>query len=182
MNGVQQPPADAEALLAQLHDILAPEPVGLWPLAYGWWLLLAVLAAAILIAVLAAFRVHRADRYRRQALAELNALPADSSAEGIQQLARLLKRTALSAYPMARDRLPGLHGAPWIAFLNACCKQPVFSAADAALLTEAQYAPAAQTIDAEIRTRVRYWLMHHQRSEQQLQKALHNAQGEPARV
>ena len=37
-------------LLAQLNDIQTPEPIGAWPLAWGWWVL--IIASLILLFLL----------------------------------------------------------------------------------------------------------------------------------
>lgn len=176
----QNLPPEAQALLEQLNPVVAPPPVGLWPLAPGWWFLLALVVMALGILAVAAVRHHRANRYRRQALAELDALPKDSNY--VQQLARLLKRTAITAYPEAQDRLPGLFGMRWLTFLNSTCPKPAFNEAEAILLTNAIYRPSTPADSAVLEQSVRYWIGHHRRSKKQLQLALQSVQGEEARV
>ena len=63
------------ANLANLYDIVVPEPASLWwPLAPGWW---AVIGLVFLALILIAWRlavVWRRNAYRRVALAELDRL------------------------------------------------------------------------------------------------------------
>ena len=60
--------------LAQLKDIHLPDAVGLWPLAWGWWVLLILLVLIALTAFLMLRRHRQRNRYRAAALAELQQL------------------------------------------------------------------------------------------------------------
>src|SRR5262249_22491877 len=86
------------------------------------WLLLALLLLALIAWIL--WRRHQrylADRYRREALAELDRLEAtlgaaDARARAIAGIAELLKRVALHAWPRATTA--SLSGPAWLAFLK----------------------------------------------------------------
>ncbi|HEX4987063.1 MAG TPA: DUF4381 domain-containing protein, partial [Burkholderiales bacterium] len=70
--------------------------------------------ALLAVAAWALWRWHRrreANRYRREALAELARL------EDVAGIPPLLKRTALAAWP--RKEVAALSGAQWVAFLRA---------------------------------------------------------------
>jgi len=116
--------------LAQLRDIHLPAPVGWWPPAPGWWLLAAVLLAALVALIVLLVRRRRRRRYRRVALREARALFAhwqqhnDTSAY-LQAVNRLLKQTALAAYP--QQQVAALSGADWLGFLDAKLRQPRFT-------------------------------------------------------
>ena len=107
--------------LANLHPLRAPELIGWWPPAPGWWLLL--LAGLLVIASLV-YWLHRRyarNRYRRVALLQLRALHMDylaklDAGQYLGQLNALLKSVALLAYP--RAVVAAQHGADWRAFLN----------------------------------------------------------------
>ncbi|WP_299475758.1 DUF4381 domain-containing protein [uncultured Roseibium sp.] len=101
--------------LSELIDLLEPMPqpaqVSLVPQTAGWiWLGAAVLAG---IAMLCwwLYRLRKRNAYRRQALTELEACQNDPG-----ELARILRRTALAAYP--RAEIASLHGRDWLAFLD----------------------------------------------------------------
>jgi hypothetical protein len=107
--------------LKDLADIVLPDPVSWYPQAWGW----KVLAGALLVAALAlAVRWARrfvANRYRREALEECALLAADLDGESrrpaaLGEMAVLLKRTALSAWP--RGEVASLSGQGWIDFLR----------------------------------------------------------------
>ena len=105
-------------LLDLMHELVVPEPVPWLPQTPGWWVLCgwALAVAALLITAIA--RRRRRNRYRREALASLDAVAAQSrlgAAESAQQVAEIVKRAALAAYP--RARVAGLYGKDWARFL-----------------------------------------------------------------
>ena len=106
-------------LLDLMHEIVVPEDVAWIPQTPGWWVLLAWLAAVSILIVIAIVRHRRRNRYRREALASLDAIAASgelSAAKSAQSVAEIIKRTALVAYP--RDRVASLYGGEWAKFLR----------------------------------------------------------------
>ena len=97
------------ASLDNLREIILPPPVPWWPLALGWWVLLAVLCLAAVSVAFRAWRTWRANAYRRAALREL------AAGESVAAMAEILKRTALVAYP--RTDVASLSGPAWLAWL-----------------------------------------------------------------
>lgn len=104
--------------LAALRDIHLPEAVSLWPLALGWW---ALVAGVLAVAALAGLVVHRRRRsVRRAALHELDMAQRDFGSTGDTAalavcLSSTLRRVALARF--ARAAVAGLHGAEWLGFL-----------------------------------------------------------------
>ena len=108
----------------QLRDIHLPEPISWWPPAPGWWLLLALIALAVLTLLLS-----RKLRARRRLEAELRS-EIEQELAGIRQryrensnavmlardLSELLRRASISYYPM--DHIAGLTGDDWLHFLS----------------------------------------------------------------
>lgn len=114
--------------LAQLRDIHLPNTVGFWPPAPGWWLLAALVLAAIIVGIVFAVRHFRANAYRRRALAELDGLwksflQQQDCQTYLNALTQLLRRTAIKAFPQSQAAT--LHGAGWLQFLDetapTCC-------------------------------------------------------------
>ena len=97
------------ASLDNLRDLVVPPSVPWWPPAPGWWVVFALVTLAV--AVFAWRRGHawHADAYRRAALRELQA--ATSAAE----VAVILKRTVLVAYP--RADVAAMSGSTWCRWL-----------------------------------------------------------------
>ncbi|MCC6491571.1 MAG: DUF4381 domain-containing protein [Pirellulales bacterium] len=160
------------ASLDRLHDIVSPPPAPWWPPAPGWWI---VAAVAIYLAILGAVRWLHAwqqNRYRRDALRELHAIRRSAvdppgQTVAVRQLAELLKRTALSAWP--RQRVASLTGLPWRQFLDSTAGSQAFEQADlgAAIERGAYDMRAAASIDArrwdEMLAASEHWIRRHRR-------------------
>lgn len=143
---------------ARLRDAHPPEAPPWWPPAPGWWLALLV---ALVLATIAVRRLRPRWRrllLRRRLLAELE------RAAGAAEISQLLRAAALARF--AQHPAAGLHGAPaglhgaqWIAFLEACDRAPGRFAALAEALTEMPYrAPRAGDDVAPLREAARGWL------------------------
>lgn len=103
-------------LLELLHEIVPPLPVSLMPQTVGWWILGGWALAVVCCVAAALIRHRRRNRYRRIAVSELRAISArQDDPRAAAELAALLKRTALAAYP--RDRVASMYGRDWAAFL-----------------------------------------------------------------
>ncbi len=121
--------AKADAL-NQLRDIHMPEPVSWWPMAIGWYLLIAFI---LIITGLVSYKLYRRymnHRAKHQALRLLADYRRDYEKEKNSQLisarlSELLRRVALAYYP--RARVAALTGDEWIDFLNSSAKQVDFN-------------------------------------------------------
>lgn len=107
--------------LKKLNDIVLPAPVSFMPQTWGWLALAFILLALIAWAVLRRHRHYVANRYRREALAELARIEvtlggAAERGQAIMHIAELLKRVALTAWP--RTATASLTGKAWLAFLK----------------------------------------------------------------
>jgi len=154
----------------QLQELALPPPAtDYWPQTWGWLVL-----ALVLLALLAAWGIWRylrwrRDRYRREALALLDALSAalddpQRRLGALRELPQLLKRVALS--------LPGgeaaarLGGEQWQAFLQRRSATPL-PADLAQRLALLAYAPAERVqamADADVRALLaacRQWIEAH---------------------
>jgi len=139
--------AAASAALGQLADVALPPPVPWWPQTWGWAVLALLLLALIAWLAVRHHRRRAANRYRREALAELAAIEARLADGGtrtaaLAALPPLLKRTALAAWP--RADVASLAGARWIDFLRAHGGGAELLPAMTTLLADAEYrAPQA---------------------------------------
>lgn len=100
--------------LEQLREIHLAEDVGIWPLAYGWWLLAALCVASLIVTLRYVIRRRRSLLAKRQAIAALKQIDG-SSDNWPYQLNGLLKRLALTYYPSVG--VASLHLQSWSAFL-----------------------------------------------------------------
>ncbi|SHM87449.1 protein of unknown function [Pseudomonas asturiensis] len=146
--------------LDQLHPLIAPEAVGFWPPAPGWWLLLLVIP----VLVWGAWRLRTLlpvkasktrseqplDPVRIAALAELASLPKpyDGAPAGawLQQINGLLKRLCRNHYPHSQSHT--LNGRKWLAFLDNRC--PAAGLTRWMILVEGAYKPECKLDDKAI--------------------------------
>lgn len=149
-----------ETALRSLHDIAIPPPISWLPQTWGWGLLAALLFLAIAIFIVRWFVRYRRNAYRREALHALesisnNILSAHSPAI---EVAELLKRTALSAWP--RIDVATLSSSRWIGFLEQHSSEPL-GADLKALLTGQEYEPGPTKDLPVIVSQARLWIERH---------------------
>ena len=123
-NPMQPPPIQSTSSpLDQLADIHLPDGISWWPLAPGWWILLALLISAII-----GFFIWRQRKqqnyYRVIAQQELAAIYANyqqsqDTAIYLHALSVLLRRTALTAYPHSFNA--SIKGNDWLHWLDSVC-------------------------------------------------------------
>lgn len=120
-----QPPSTQSqpSPLDQLADIHLPDGVSWWPLAPGWWILLALLAIAIVSFFIWRHRKQQ-NHYRVIALHELTTIYAhyqqsQDAATYLHALSVLLRRTALTAYPHSFNA--SIKGLAWLNWLDSVC-------------------------------------------------------------
>ena len=113
----------------ELRGLHLPDPVGWWPLAPGWWFVIALLAVAIGWLLLRALRLRGVNSPRRYALRELAVLEANylqhrNPVVFGKQLSELLRRGMLAYAP--RAEVAGLTGEAWLAWLDRDLPVPYF--------------------------------------------------------
>ncbi len=121
MSGAKQLPQlspEIQAQLEQLKDIHLPEPISWWPLAIGWWIVIAVCLIAVIGGI--GWSVSRRGRLQKSVLAELHNLPSNDPVQFASELSALLRRVAI--YVMRDDdaqAVQNLSGDAWADFLSA---------------------------------------------------------------
>ncbi len=135
--------------LDALRDIHLPEAVSWWPLAIGYWLLLALM----LVALLWWFKRYRLYTIRRAAQKELDRVVArfggDNNSHALaRQVNVWLRRAVLSLEP--RHEVASLTGSEWINHVQSCSMDTGFTFSDdvVELLTKGVY-QASTEVDAE---------------------------------
>jgi hypothetical protein len=108
---------DPQSLLEQLEPLRTPPPVGWWPPALGWWLVTFLALAVLLLLARWMWARWRAGEYRRDANKQLERWSRQPEAVTLAQINRLLKATALKAWPS--DVVASLSDANWVEFLEA---------------------------------------------------------------
>ncbi|WP_371836195.1 DUF4381 domain-containing protein [Ochrobactrum sp. Q0168] len=142
--------------LRTLHDIAVPAPISWLPQTWGWGLLAGLLLLGIAVLVVRQLIRYRRNAYRREALQILGTISNNAQAA---EVAELLKRTALSAWP--RTDVAALSGRQWVAFLERHSPEPLGTDLKA-LLTNREYEPDQQVNDMPvIVTQARLWIERH---------------------
>lgn len=118
--------------LPELRDIHLPDGVSAFPPAYGWFVLLAGIAA--LWAGWKLFKLWQVKSRRHYALKALAALNPEQPLSGAVKISELLRRICVYRYPQA----VALSGGDWIAFLQGKSKTKLDAEA-AELLQNAPY-------------------------------------------
>jgi hypothetical protein len=162
--------APTPAPLEGLADVVVPEPVSALPQTVGWYVLFTLLAALLVSLGVGLRRRRAANRYRREALAELDAIVARLEEKGgrydvAARLPLLLKRVALAVAP--REDVAALTGKEWLAFLDRLYGGDGFSKGPGRLLPKLAYGTPAflsgvprADIDALLRL-TREWIGRH---------------------
>lgn len=121
-----QTPSSAPDPLAALQDIHLPEAIGLWPPAWGWWLLLFVVVATVASIIYFVRRNRSRNAYRALALKELATIKQqydeNKDAEYLQAISILLRRTALSGFGTTFNA--SIKGEEWLRWLDAQNSKP----------------------------------------------------------
>ena len=144
--------------LEKLREMPLPQPVSYAPQTIGWYILGALLLAALVWFAVRWLRSWRANRYRREALAELSELESKGQ---LSALPALVKRTALCFAP--REEVGPLSGDRWLAFLDRTGGGTPFTVGPGRLLPRLAY--ASDSLDdheeQEFMETVRRWIRRH---------------------
>lgn len=163
-------PKVAATEMAPLQDVVAPPAVSMWPQTAGWYVVGALLLAGVAWMAWRWFRHWQANRYRREALAELATLgprlhdPALRPG-ALRALAALVKRTQLSESP--RPDVAPLAGETWRTQLSSTMPAGAWPAESTTLLVqlsslrEERLAQVSSQEAAELVTAVRHWISAH---------------------
>jgi hypothetical protein len=153
--------APAQNPLDQLNDIHLPEIVSWWPLAAGWWILMALTIVVLWWAIAGLLRQRHRNTYRRLALAELAELAATEASE--QDIVLLLRRTALSS-PLSQVAMDKSVD-DFLSSLNGTLKESCFEQSLCLRLNERAYqaspAPLSESDRSKLLTASTRWIKKH---------------------
>jgi len=111
-----------------LRDLHLPDAVSWWPLAPGWWFVIALAVTGLAYLLRWYMRTRARGAARRHALRQLDQLTADfelhhDAIRFSRELSELLRRTMLAYAP--RGEIAGLTGDAWLAWLEKQRPAPV---------------------------------------------------------
>ncbi|TAL66063.1 MAG: DUF4381 domain-containing protein [Legionella sp.] len=141
---------DKPDALAQLKDIHLADPIGLWPMAPGWYGLIVFLLLGL---ILGAYWLHLRKvqaKPKKQALELLKSYKRQyekdkNTQQTSARVSELLRRVALVYF--SREEVASLHGEAWVAFLNRTGKNLDFKPVQGMLLDSPF--KTAETIDLQ---------------------------------
>lgn len=118
--------------LPELRDIHIPEGVSIFPPAYGWWMILAIVIVSIIAYnLILKIRIKSKKNYALKLLSQIN---INNIIPAAVEISEILRRICILKYPIAN----ALYGKQWIIFLNNHSKLKL-SKKTAELLTNAPY-------------------------------------------
>ncbi|MDR1694685.1 MAG: DUF4381 domain-containing protein [Lactobacillaceae bacterium] len=128
--------------LPELRDIHLPNGVSIFPPAYGWWMILALIIALIIInGIFGSLRKKSKKRYALNLLSQIN---ANNIVPAAVEISEILRRICVYKYPSAN----ALFGKDWLTFLNNNSTQKL-SGKPADLLINAPYIKTESTLYGE---------------------------------
>lgn len=113
-----------------LKEIRYPSNIDWWPMALGWWFILAIIVCAIIVFAMRFLRNFKRNKKRRIALNELHRIRNDeiicSDVSLLTNKLSILIRKSMLAYE-SRDAVAGLVGEEWLEFLDQNLEEKYFS-------------------------------------------------------
>ena len=136
-----------------LRDLHLPSPIGWWPLAPVWWVLIGIAFAGVIYLLHLGWRRFKRNRPRRIALKQLSGVRwhyeygADPVALATE-VSALIRRAMLAYAP--RDEIAGLTGSRWLKWLNRGLDKPLFTYGAGQLLESLPYLNPEQVDEEDI--------------------------------
>ncbi|HTF95237.1 MAG TPA: DUF4381 domain-containing protein [Cellvibrio sp.] len=162
--------------LDQLADIHLPDAVSWWPLAPGWWALLALLVVAVIAFAVWRYK-NRQNSYRLLAQQQLDIIYKNYQGTGnaaafLHEISVLLRRVALTAHPTSFNA--SIKGQAWLDWLDRVCpadkknQQSLFNSTCGEQLLTASYQKNPAIDATALYHLCGYWLAQHRNHRQKL--------------
>ena len=144
-----------EDLIQQLAPLRTPDPIGFWPLAPVWWVVIGLLVIALSFLCFQLLKRYQRNSYRREALKWLSELQEANS--DVQALSGALKATALNAYEATS--VASLSDESWPNFLRESCSK---LSGDALDVLSRVHAPNPGVVSALDLRDAALWVKYHE--------------------
>ena len=161
--------------LTQLQDIHLPAEIGLWPPAWGWWILIAIILVSVASTIFLVRRRKIRNAYRGTAIRELEKIfvqfdqeknaqalnTQDVNAQYLQAVSIILRRTALSGFNKQFNA--SLKNEEWLIWLDAQCAktQNGFSQGIGRVLLSGPYQKQPEIDRSALQALVILWVKEH---------------------
>lgn len=155
-------------LIHGIDEVVVPDVIAWWPSAPGWRVLGVIVLLLLIVKTIVWAKRWWRNRYRREALRQLDQLQQKAGAEPgtvLPFLPYYIKVTALQTYP--RADVASLSGKKWLLFLDAHCPGSYFTGAPGNKLLSVAYLPQHRwNLDnnesEELIQLARFWIARHQ--------------------
>ena len=144
-----------EELIQQLAPLRSPDPIGFWPLAPVWWVIIGLLVIALGFLSFQWLKRYQRNTYRREAIKWLSELQEANS--DVQALSRALKATALNAYEATS--VANLSDESWPNFLRDSCSK---LSSDALAILSRAHAPDPGSLSTLDWRDAMLWVKYHE--------------------
>lgn len=145
--------------LNDLKDIYLPQPVSLWPLASGWYIVIILLLVAAILLSMFGVKKYRKISKRKKIIQLFNSLEnnylSHQGSEVLSKISVLLKQVAITQFPNKNPQ--HLHGEKWLLFLDETGKTNKFSNGAGGLLIDS-YKPQVNDNLSDLFPVIRLWL------------------------
>jgi hypothetical protein len=133
--------------LDQLADITTPQNVSIWPLAWGYWLVLALVILLLAITIISLLRFKNTRKQKRGAMATLNKL--ETLDPYFAHKVQMLIKTLLAHY-MPHVASKTMHGSEWQSLLLSVYRgnQPSELVRSMSMLQARMYAKPPTSLEA----------------------------------
>lgn len=115
--------------LAELKDVHLPAPVSIFPLATGWYIVIAIIFILVAVLIWWQLRRHKKKQQQQEIFSLLKQIEANavttSDEKTIEECSILLKRVAVAKFPEQKPQL--LFGKNWLQFLDKTGKTTEFT-------------------------------------------------------
>jgi hypothetical protein len=146
---------ESEDPLSQLADIHLPDPISIWPLAPGWWIVIVLIFASLCWLGFLSFRKFMLTRRLQTAQRELakaiqtyhgtikneNNNQNKAGLDYLYAVNTVLNRVALYTDPKHSREIAKLTGKPWLEYLDYSFGGTEFKDGPGKVLAEGQYRP-----------------------------------------
>ena len=144
-----------EELIQQLAPLRSPDPIGFWPLAPVWCVIIGLLVIALGFLSFQWLKRYQRNTYRREAIKWLSELQEANS--DVQALSRALKATALNAYEATS--VANLSDELWPNFLRDSCSK---LSSDALAILSRAHAPDPGSLSTLDWRDAMLWVKYHE--------------------
>lgn len=132
--------------MEELRDIQGLDSISAWPLAIGWWIIISMIAAGLIVAAIYAYKRYKYKRSWQfssfQALQNIETQLQEGSADNksmLHQLAVEMRRIAMQKF--ARETCAGLVGKQWLTWLQQHDPHKFAWESNGQVLIQFQYMP-----------------------------------------